>query len=87
MFSPECAPAEMYDIMKSCWDADPLQRPTFKQIVQLIEQQLSDSAPRVYANFSTPPSSQGNPTDHSVRINSVGSSASATQPLLVREDV
>lgn len=33
--------------MKSCWDADPLQRPTFKQIVQLIEQQLSDSAPRV----------------------------------------
>lgn len=33
--------------MKSCWDADPLQRPTFKQIVQLIEQQLSDNAPRV----------------------------------------
>ncbi|XP_074882100.1 mast/stem cell growth factor receptor Kit [Buteo buteo] len=87
MFSPECAPPEMYDIMKSCWDADPLQRPTFKQIVQLIEQQLSDNAPRVYANFSTPPSSQGNAPDHSVRINSVGSSASSTQPLLVREDV
>uniref|UniRef100_A0A8C8ALW2 Mast/stem cell growth factor receptor Kit n=1 Tax=Otus sunia TaxID=257818 RepID=A0A8C8ALW2_9STRI len=87
MFSPECAPPEMYDIMKSCWDADPLQRPTFKQIVQLIEQQLSDNAPRVYANFSSPPSSQGNAPDHSVRINSVGSSASSTQPLLVREDV
>ncbi|NXU57842.1 KIT factor, partial [Turnix velox] len=87
MFSPECAPPEMYDIMKSCWDADPLQRPTFKQIVQLIEQQLSDNAPRVYANFSTPPSSQGNAPDHSVRINSVGSSASSTQPLLIREDV
>ncbi|NXM73915.1 KIT factor, partial [Serilophus lunatus] len=87
MFSPECAPPEMYDIMKSCWDADPLQRPTFKQIVQMIEQQLSDNAPRVYANFSTPPSSQGNAPDHSVRINSVGSSASSTQPLLVREDV
>ncbi|NWI97534.1 KIT factor, partial [Pitta sordida] len=86
MFSPECAPSEMYDIMKSCWDADPLQRPTFKQIVQMIEQQLSDNAPRVYANFSTPPSSQGNAPDHSVRINSVGSSASSTQPLLVRED-
>uniref|UniRef100_A0A803WF21 receptor protein-tyrosine kinase n=1 Tax=Ficedula albicollis TaxID=59894 RepID=A0A803WF21_FICAL len=84
MFSPECAPPEMYDIMKSCWDADPLQRPTFKQIVQMIEQQLSDN---VYANFSTPPSSQGNAPDHSVRINSVGSSASSTQPLLVREDV
>uniref|UniRef100_A0A8B9GCD6 Mast/stem cell growth factor receptor Kit n=1 Tax=Amazona collaria TaxID=241587 RepID=A0A8B9GCD6_9PSIT len=75
MFSPECAPPEMYDIMKSCWDADPLQRPTFKQIVQLIEQQLSDNAPRE------------NAPDHSVRINSVGSSASSTQPLLVREDV
>lgn len=87
MFSPECAPPEMYDIMKSCWDADPLQRPTFKQIVQMIEQQLSDNAPRVYANFSTPPSSQGNAPDHSVRINSVGSSASSTQPLLVREDI
>ncbi|KAJ7395133.1 Mast/stem cell growth factor receptor Kit [Pitangus sulphuratus] len=87
MFSPECAPPEMYDIMKSCWDADPLQRPTFKQIVQMIEQQLSDNAPRVYANFSTPASSQGNAPDHSVRINSVGSSASSTQPLLVREDV
>uniref|UniRef100_A0A8C0V164 Mast/stem cell growth factor receptor Kit n=1 Tax=Cyanistes caeruleus TaxID=156563 RepID=A0A8C0V164_CYACU len=86
MFSPECAPPEMYDIMKSCWDADPLQRPTFKQIVQMIEQQLSDNAPRVYANFSAPPSSQGNAPDHSVRINSVGSSASSTQPLLVRED-
>ncbi|XP_010017731.1 PREDICTED: mast/stem cell growth factor receptor Kit-like, partial [Nestor notabilis] len=87
MFSPECAPPEMYDIMKSCWDADPLRRPTFKQIVQLIEQQLSDNAPRVYANFSTPPSSQENAPDHSVRINSVGSSASSTQPLLVREDI
>lgn len=42
---------------------------------------------QVYANFSTPPSSQGNAPDHSVRINSVGSSASSTQPLLVREDV
>lgn len=42
---------------------------------------------QVYANFSTPPSSQGNATDHSMRINSVGSSTSSTQPLLVREDV
>nr|XP_008162009.1 mast/stem cell growth factor receptor Kit [Chrysemys picta bellii] len=83
MFSPECAPVEMYEIMKSCWDADPLQRPTFKQIVQLIEQQLSDNANHAYSNFSP---HQGNAADHSVRINSVGSSASSTQPLLVRED-
>lgn len=39
--------------MKSCWDADPLQRPTFKQIVQMIEQQLSDNAPRVSYGLSS----------------------------------
>lgn len=36
-----------YDIMKTCWDADPLKRPTFKQIVQLIEKQTSDSTNHV----------------------------------------
>ncbi|XP_055967215.1 mast/stem cell growth factor receptor Kit isoform X4 [Sorex fumeus] len=88
MLSPEHAPAEMYDIMKTCWDADPLKRPTFKQIVQLIEKQISDSTNHIYSNLS---SSTPNPeravVDHSVRINSVGSSASSTQPLLVHEDV
>ncbi|XP_028932619.1 mast/stem cell growth factor receptor Kit isoform X1 [Ornithorhynchus anatinus] len=88
MLSPEWAPVEMYDIMKSCWDADPLQRPTFKQIVQLLEQQLSDSAINLYCNLcpSAPPSQSLAPVDHSVRINSVGSSASSTQPLLVHDE-
>ncbi|XP_045139995.1 mast/stem cell growth factor receptor Kit [Echinops telfairi] len=40
-------PTLWYDIMKTCWDADPLKRPTFKQVVQLIEKQLSDSASHV----------------------------------------
>ncbi|XP_006868120.1 PREDICTED: mast/stem cell growth factor receptor Kit-like isoform X2 [Chrysochloris asiatica] len=88
MFSPEHAPAEMYDIMKACWDADPLKRPTFKQMVQLIEKQISNStstsANHIYFNFANP---SPIPADHSVRINSVGSSASSTQPLLVHEDV
>ncbi|XP_023566686.1 mast/stem cell growth factor receptor Kit isoform X1 [Octodon degus] len=89
MLSPEHAPAEMYDIMKTCWDADPLKRPTFKQIVQLIEKQISDSTNHIYSNLANCTPNPENPVvvDHSVRVNSVGSSASATQPLLVRDDV
>ncbi|KAM6439787.1 mast/stem cell growth factor receptor Kit [Liasis olivaceus] len=87
MFSPEFAPAEIFKIMKSCWDADPVKRPTFKEIVQLIEQQISDTTNHIYSNVSSGVCSQGNAVDHSVRINSVGSSASSTQPLLTHEDV
>ncbi|XP_054544350.1 mast/stem cell growth factor receptor Kit isoform X2 [Talpa occidentalis] len=88
MLSPEHAPAEMYDIMKTCWDADPLKRPTFKQIVQLIEKQISDSTNHAYSNLlNCSPKPEHPVVDHSVRINSVGSSASSTQPLLVHEDV
>ncbi|KAI4585621.1 hypothetical protein MJG53_005855 [Ovis ammon polii x Ovis aries] len=88
MLSPEHAPAEMYDIMKTCWDADPLKRPTFKQIVQLIEKQISESTNHIYSNLANCSPHRENPAvDHSVRINSVGSSASSTQPLLVHEDV
>uniref|UniRef100_A0A452TG87 Mast/stem cell growth factor receptor Kit n=1 Tax=Ursus maritimus TaxID=29073 RepID=A0A452TG87_URSMA len=88
MLSPEHAPAEMYDIMKTCWDADPLKRPTFKQIVQLIEKQISESTNHIYSNLANCSPRQERPAvDHSVRINSVGSSASSTQPLLVHEDV
>ncbi|XP_033016307.1 mast/stem cell growth factor receptor Kit isoform X1 [Lacerta agilis] len=85
MFTPEFAPAEMYEIMKSCWDADPVKRPTFKQIVQLIEQQISDTTNHIYSNVTSGICTQGNAPDHSVRINSVGSSASSTQPLLTHE--
>lgn len=88
MLSPEHAPAEMYDIMKTCWDADPLKRPTFKQIVQLIEKQISDNSSHLYSNLSNCSPNPGRALpDHSVRINSVGSSASSNQPLLVHDDV
>ncbi|XP_005359418.1 mast/stem cell growth factor receptor Kit isoform X2 [Microtus ochrogaster] len=88
MLSPEHAPAEIYDIMKTCWDADPLKRPTFKQVVQLIEKQISESTKHIYSNLANCNPNPENPVvvDHSVRVNSVGSSASSTQPLLVHED-
>ncbi|XP_075051843.1 mast/stem cell growth factor receptor Kit isoform X2 [Mixophyes fleayi] len=85
MLIPECAPAELYDIMKSCWNSDPLKRPTFKQIVQMVEQQLSDSKGHTFPNTS-PVCPNHAPVDHSVRINSVGSSTSSTQPLLAHRD-
>ncbi|EDL89921.1 v-kit Hardy-Zuckerman 4 feline sarcoma viral oncogene homolog, isoform CRA_a [Rattus norvegicus] len=88
MLSPEHAPAAMYEVMKTCWDADPLKRPTFKQVVQLIEKQISDSSKHIYSNLANCNPNPENPVvvDHSVRVNSVGSSTSSTQPLLVHED-
>ncbi|XP_051930028.1 mast/stem cell growth factor receptor kita isoform X2 [Hippocampus zosterae] len=51
--SPEFAPCEMYEIMRSCWDANPIQRPSFRKVVERIEQQLSDAAKHIYLNFSS----------------------------------
>ncbi|XP_061153410.1 mast/stem cell growth factor receptor kita isoform X1 [Syngnathus typhle] len=51
--SPEFAPCEMYHIMRSCWDANPFQRPSFRKVVERIEQQLSDATKHIYLNFSS----------------------------------
>uniref|UniRef100_A0A4W4GUN6 receptor protein-tyrosine kinase n=1 Tax=Electrophorus electricus TaxID=8005 RepID=A0A4W4GUN6_ELEEL len=47
MDSPEFSPNEMYEIMQSCWDAKPFKRPCFGKIVEMIEQQISDSTKHV----------------------------------------
>lgn len=36
-----------YQIMRSCWEADPFNRPPFRKVVERIEQQLSDAAKHV----------------------------------------
>ncbi|XP_057697838.1 mast/stem cell growth factor receptor kita isoform X1 [Corythoichthys intestinalis] len=51
--SPEFAPCEMYQIMRSCWEANPVQRPPFRKVVERIEQQLSDATKHIYLNFSS----------------------------------
>uniref|UniRef100_A0A8C3G3G9 receptor protein-tyrosine kinase n=1 Tax=Cyclopterus lumpus TaxID=8103 RepID=A0A8C3G3G9_CYCLU len=47
MDAPEFAPSEMYQIMRSCWDADPSNRPPFRKVVERIEQQLTDATKHV----------------------------------------
>ncbi|XP_041791128.1 mast/stem cell growth factor receptor kita isoform X2 [Chelmon rostratus] len=94
MDAPEFAPSEMYQIMRSCWDPDPFNRPPFRKVVERIEQQLSDATKHIYLNFSSrlpvasrareEPSSQSTACHH---LDSAGSNSPATQPLLVQHEV
>uniref|UniRef100_A0A8C5E241 receptor protein-tyrosine kinase n=1 Tax=Gouania willdenowi TaxID=441366 RepID=A0A8C5E241_GOUWI len=47
MDAPDFAPCEMYRIMRSCWNADPFARPSFKKVVERFEQELSDTTKHV----------------------------------------
>uniref|UniRef100_A0A3Q3W2Z2 receptor protein-tyrosine kinase n=1 Tax=Mola mola TaxID=94237 RepID=A0A3Q3W2Z2_MOLML len=92
MEAPEFAPGEMYQIMRSCWDADPFNRPPFRKVVERIEQQLSDTTKHIYLNFSSrpplTPRGREEPASHSSasqRLNSAGSGSPPTQPLLHHE--
>lgn len=41
MDKPNDCPADVYEIMKKCWEEEPEKRPTFAQIIEMIEQVLS----------------------------------------------
>ncbi|XP_019936565.2 mast/stem cell growth factor receptor kita isoform X1 [Paralichthys olivaceus] len=94
MDAPEFAPSEMYQIMRSCWDADPLNRPPFRKVVERIEQQLSDATKHIYLNFSfrlpVTPRDREEPSSQSAAfhsLNSAGTHSAASQPLLVQHEV
>uniref|UniRef100_A0A4W5L9H9 receptor protein-tyrosine kinase n=1 Tax=Hucho hucho TaxID=62062 RepID=A0A4W5L9H9_9TELE len=46
MSRPDFAPPEMYTIMKMCWNLEPIERPTFSKISQLIERVLGEQPER-----------------------------------------
>uniref|UniRef100_A0A3Q3IEV0 receptor protein-tyrosine kinase n=1 Tax=Monopterus albus TaxID=43700 RepID=A0A3Q3IEV0_MONAL len=47
MSRPEFAPIEMYDMMMSCWNHDPLKRPSFRKLVERTELLLSENTKNV----------------------------------------
>ncbi|XP_061593974.1 mast/stem cell growth factor receptor kita isoform X2 [Cololabis saira] len=94
MDAPECAPNEMYQIMRSCWDPDPFNRPPFRKVVERIEQQLSDATKHIYLNFSSRlpvmARSREEPGSQSTTfqcVNPVSDHSVQTQPLLVQHEV
>ncbi|XP_003973982.2 mast/stem cell growth factor receptor Kit isoform X1 [Takifugu rubripes] len=94
MDAPEFAPSEMYQIMRSCWDADPLNRPPFRKVVERIEQQLSDTTKHIYLNFSSRvpvmPRGREESSTHSMAsqpFNSAGNNSPPSRPLLLHHEV
>uniref|UniRef100_A0A3Q0QW38 receptor protein-tyrosine kinase n=1 Tax=Amphilophus citrinellus TaxID=61819 RepID=A0A3Q0QW38_AMPCI len=77
MSRPEFAPIEMYDMMLSCWNHDPLKRPSFKKLVERTELLLSENTKNVSIRtifiFILVPSR---------RLSSVCSTTAPNQPLL-----
>ncbi|KTF76756.1 hypothetical protein cypCar_00033080 [Cyprinus carpio] len=76
---------KIYEVMRWCWSADPLKRPTFKKLVERTELLLSETTKHDYLNLSTSDSCEAfvPPGLHRAqRLSSVGSSTASTQPLL-----
>ncbi|KAM5171932.1 macrophage colony-stimulating factor 1 receptor [Mantella aurantiaca] len=51
MDCPDYGPLDIYRLMKACWDLEPTKRPTFNQITELINRQMSLIKDQEYANI------------------------------------
>ncbi|XP_040296672.1 macrophage colony-stimulating factor 1 receptor [Bufo bufo] len=51
MDCPDFSPLDIYRIMKACWDLEPTRRPTFNQITDLINRQMSIITNQDYTNI------------------------------------
>ena len=49
---PECAPNLFGEMMSNCWKADPNERPTFRQLEEIIVGQLESSVTSSYLNMN-----------------------------------
>uniref|UniRef100_A0A8C5ARN0 receptor protein-tyrosine kinase n=1 Tax=Gadus morhua TaxID=8049 RepID=A0A8C5ARN0_GADMO len=83
MTMPEFAPTEMYDMMLSCWNDDPLKRPSFQKLVESTEMLLSEKTKNIYLRLSNAALSHGPQRTPSRRLSSVCSTTASTQPLLL----
>uniref|UniRef100_A0A3B4YP85 Mast/stem cell growth factor receptor Kit n=1 Tax=Seriola lalandi dorsalis TaxID=1841481 RepID=A0A3B4YP85_SERLL len=81
MSRPEFAPIE-YDMMLSCWNHDPLKRPSFRKLVERTELLLSENTKNVYLTLSNAPIPPEQQRASSRRLSSVCSTTAPTQPLL-----
>ncbi|XP_049575743.1 KIT proto-oncogene, receptor tyrosine kinase b isoform X1 [Syngnathus scovelli] len=82
MNKPEFAPIEMYDMMLSCWNQDPLKRPSFRKLVERTELLLSENTRNVYLRLSNAAGPSDNQRATSRRLSSVCSTTAPNQPLL-----
>uniref|UniRef100_A0A8C5D2X8 receptor protein-tyrosine kinase n=1 Tax=Gouania willdenowi TaxID=441366 RepID=A0A8C5D2X8_GOUWI len=82
MSKPAFAPIEIYDMMLSCWNPDPLKRPSFRKLVERSELLLSENTKNVYLTLSNAPSHPEQQRVPSRRLSSVCSTTAPTQPLL-----
>ncbi|XP_076026521.1 KIT proto-oncogene, receptor tyrosine kinase b isoform X2 [Genypterus blacodes] len=83
MSRPEFAPTEMYEMMLSCWNQDPLKRPPFRKLVESTELLLSENTKNDYLTLSNAPAHPDQQRAPSRRLSSVCSTTAPNQPLLL----